>query len=70
MAKRTRKVKSAGRFQARYGAKVRKKVKEIEELQRKKQKCIFCDGTAARLAYGIYKCKSCGKKFTGKAYYV
>jgi len=71
MAKRTKKVKAAGRLGSRYGSKVRKKVKEIEMLQRKKQKCIFCGKIAAkRLAYGIYECNHCGKKFTGQAYYV
>ncbi|MEM2707745.1 MAG: 50S ribosomal protein L37ae [Candidatus Pacearchaeota archaeon] len=71
MVKRTKKVKSTGRFGSRYGLKVRKKVMEIEVLQRKKQPCIYCGkNSAKRIAYGIYKCKSCGKKFTGKAYFV
>jgi len=70
MAKRTKKLKSAARFGSRYGRKIKKKIKEIEELQRKKQRCIFCGKTARRLAFGIYQCKNCGKKFTGKAYYV
>lgn len=68
---KTKKVKSAGRFGSRYGLKVRKRVIEIETLQRQKQKCICCGkNSAKRIAYGIYQCKSCGKKFTGRAYFV
>ena len=65
---KTRKVKAAGRFGARYGRKVRTKITEIESLQRKKQKCIFCKGTAKRLSKGIWKCKKCGKKFAGPTF--
>ena len=68
---KTKKVGSAGRFKSRYGIRVRRKITEIEALQRKKQKCIYCSKNAAkRIAYGIYQCKACGKKFTGKAYTV
>jgi len=71
MAKRTKKVKSAGRFGSRYGLRVRKRVVAIESKQRKKQECIYCGKLAAkRVAYGIYECKACGKKFTGRAYFV
>jgi large subunit ribosomal protein L37Ae len=66
---KTKKVKAAGRFKCRYGIRVRRKIAEIEELQRKKQECLYCGKQAAtRVAYGIYRCKACGKKFAGKAY--
>ena len=42
---KTKKVKAAGRFGARYGRRVRTKIAEIETTQRKKQDCIFCNGT-------------------------
>lgn len=67
---RTRKVKAAGRYGARYGRAVRVKIAEIESSQRKKQKCIFCNGTAKRLSKGIWLCKKCGKKFASHAYYL
>ena len=67
---KTKKIKSAGRFGARYGRKVRIKTVEIENLQRKKQTCIFCKGTAKRLSKGIWQCKKCGKKFAGHTYYL
>ena len=69
MAK-TKKVKAAGRFGARYGQSVRRKIAEIETIQRKKQQCIFCDGIAKRLSKGIWECKKCSKKFAGHAYYL
>ena len=67
---KTKKVKSAGRFGTRYGRSVRTKVTEIESLQRKKQKCIFCNGTAKRLSKGIWLCKKCKRKFAGHTYYL
>lgn len=71
MVKRTKKVKAAGRYGSKYGIRIRKRIIAIENLQRKKQQCIFCNKLGAkRIAYGIYKCKACGKKFTGKAYIV
>lgn len=69
MAK-TRKVKAAGRYGARYGRSVRTKIAEIESLQRKKQNCIFCNGTAKRLSKGIWLCKKCNKKFAAHTYYL
>ena len=67
---RTRKVKSAGRFGARYGRSVRSKYTEIESLQRKKQQCIFCNGIAKRVSKGIWECKKCSKRFASHAYYL
>ena len=67
---RTKKVKSAGRFGARYGRRVRTKITEIESKQRKKQECPFCKGTAKRLSAGIWNCKKCNKKFAGHTYFL
>ena len=67
---KTKKVKAAGRFGVRYGRKVRIKTAEIETLQRKKQTCIFCNGTAKRLSKGIWKCKKCDKKFASHTYFL
>ena len=65
---KTKKVKAAGRYGARYGRKARTKTAEIEFLQRKKQNCIFCNGIAKRLSKGIWKCKKCRKKFASHTY--
>ncbi|MBL7051501.1 MAG: 50S ribosomal protein L37ae [Nanoarchaeota archaeon] len=66
-----KKIGSAGRFGARYGRKLRSKIINVEKVQRKKQKCPYCSRlTAKRLAMGIFECKKCSAKFTGKAYVV
>ncbi len=71
MSRRTKQTKSAARFKARYGLRVRKRVAEIEQKQRAKQECIFCNKLSAkRVAYGIFECRACGKKFAAKAYSV
>jgi large subunit ribosomal protein L37Ae len=67
---RTKKVKSAGRFGVRYGTRVRRKITEVENIQRKKQSCIFCNGTVKRVSSGIWHCKKCNKKFAGHAYFI
>ncbi len=73
MATKSKKVKSAGRFGARYGKKARANIASIEEKQRKKQKCPFCGKLGAkRLSKGIWQCtrKKCNKKFAAGAYYL
>ena len=67
---KTKKVKAAGRFSARYGRSVRHKIAEIETIQRKKQNCVFCNKTAKRISKGIWYCKNCNKKFASHAYYL
>jgi len=67
---KTKKVKSSGRFGARYGRSVRTKIAKTESIQRKRQKCIFCKNTAVRTSKGIWKCKKCGKRFASHAYYL
>lgn len=67
---KTRKVKSTGRYGARYGKKLRTRVIKVESKQRLKQKCPLCSGTAKRLSKGIWKCKKCNKKFASDTYYL
>lgn len=57
------------RFGARYGRKAKKKIAKIESVLRKKQKCPYCNkNKVKRVAFGIWYCRGCTKKFTGKAY--
>jgi len=71
MSTKTKKAKSAGRFGARYGKKIRERLVDVEQKQRKKQTCPFCKKTGVkRLSKGIWFCKKCNKKFTGGAYYL
>lgn len=67
---KTKKVKAAGRFGARYGRSVRNKIAEIESIQRQKQHCLFCNGVAKRLSKGIWHCKKCNKKFASNTFIV
>ncbi len=66
---RTKKVKMAGRFGARYGIRVRRAIIEIENAQRQKYICKKCGKKAVkRVGTAIWECKSCGYKFAGGAY--
>jgi large subunit ribosomal protein L37Ae len=71
MTTKTKKVKSSGRFGARYGRSVRAKLVEVESKQRQKQKCPFCARLGVkRVASGIWECSKCNKKFASNAYYL
>ena len=65
----TKKVKSAGRFGSRYGKRIRQRVIDVEQKQRKKQKCPHCKKLGVkRIAAGIWHCKKCNTKFASDAY--
>jgi len=62
---------SVRRFGPRYGWKVRRKFGIIEKEQRKLHKCPYCHKVKVkRVSTGIWFCRKCGSKFTGKAYSV
>ncbi|MBU0460129.1 MAG: 50S ribosomal protein L37ae [Nanoarchaeota archaeon] len=57
------------RFGARYGRRTKKKLAQVEILQRGKHKCPYCNKDAVkRIAAGIWHCNKCEVKFAGKAY--
>ena len=65
------KLGSAKRFGARYGSKPKHKFAKIEKEQRKKHRCPYCNNLKVkRIAVGIWHCRKCNSKFTGKAYSV
>ena len=69
MAKRTKKVSSVGRFQARYGVRARSRVRNIESHQRAKHPCPSCGHLKfRRIETSIWQCRKCGAKFAGGAY--
>jgi len=71
MPSKSKKTKSAGRFGARYGKRVRVKIVNVEQKQRKKQKCPYCKKPGVkRLSKGIWHCKKCNKKFASDTYYL
>ena len=62
---------STNRFGTRYGAKLRKKLAEVEKQQKKTYRCPYCNyDTVKREAAGIWQCSKCNAKFTSKAYSV
>ncbi len=68
---RTKVVGSAGRFGARYGATLRRRVALIERRMRDKSvRCPYCRtmGSLKRLSFGIWTCRKCHTVFTGGAY--
>ncbi len=69
MAKIKKGLGSIKRFGPRYGRTVKLKLAKIEGEQRKKHKCPYCNSlTVKRVSSGIWYCKKCNSKFTGKAY--
>lgn len=65
----TKKVGSAGRFKARYGVGIRKRLIKVEEKQRKASVCQNCGfEKVKRQGTGIYHCKKCGLQFAGGAF--
>jgi len=66
---KTKKVGSTGRFGARYGRKIKLRVRKIEEVSKAKHPCPKCsDIKVKRVSAGIWKCAHCNAKFTGGAY--
>ena len=66
---RTKKVGSTGRFGARYGAKLRRIVLDIEKKRHEPHRCPLCATRALkRQAAGLWKCSKCGLLFAGGAY--
>ncbi|MEM1627912.1 MAG: 50S ribosomal protein L37ae [Desulfurococcaceae archaeon] len=67
---RTKVVGIAGRYGARYGATLRKKVRDILAKRYSPHICPFCahKGRVIRISTGIWTCKKCGMKWTGGAY--
>ena len=66
---RTKKVGTSGRFGARYGRKTRQRVADIEKKLRQWHKCPYCNKQRVkRVSIGIWECRNCKSKLTGKAY--
>lgn len=66
---KTKKVGSTGRFGARYGIIIRRKVGDVEKLQKTWYKCSNCSAVRVkRISTGIWQCKKCGVKFASRAY--
>ncbi len=66
---KTKKVGAAGKFGSRYGKKLRLNFLKVHKFKSEEKPCPSClKNSVKREAAGIWKCKSCGHKFAGKAY--
>lgn len=66
---RMKKVGSTGRFGPRYGAKLRRRVLDIEKKRNEPHRCPACATRALkREAAGLWTCNKCGLLFAGGAY--
>jgi large subunit ribosomal protein L37Ae len=69
MAKRTKKVGSAGRFGARYGVRIRKRIADVERVSKIWHECPKCMAAAVkRQANGIWVCRHCGAQLASSSY--
>lgn len=65
----TKKVGSTGRLGARYGAKLRRRVLDIEVKQNAPHRCPACSTKSLkREAAGLWRCRKCNTLFAGGAY--
>ncbi len=65
----TKKSMTSGRFGVRYGTRVRKRISEIEAVQKKRHECPVCHYVKVkRVSMGIWGCRHCGAKFAGGAW--
>ena len=65
----TKKVGIVGKYGARYGVSLRKKIKISEITQHAKYVCDFCGKTAVkRKVIGIWTCRACKVSVAGGAY--
>ena len=69
MSRRTKKVRSVGRFGSRYGVRIRRRLQEVEAEQRKRHQCPRCLAySVKRQGTGVWNCRRCGLVFAGGAY--
>ncbi len=66
---RTKKVGSTGRFGARYGFKLRRIVKRIEDKKKAYHVCPRCGTKRVKwVSVGLWHCRFCDYKFAGGAF--
>lgn len=66
---RTKKVGSTGRYGVRYGAKLRRRVLDIDKKRSEPVRCPACATKALRrVAVGLWRCRKCELVFAGGAY--
>ena len=60
---------STKRYGSRYGHTLRNKLGKIDAVQKKKHECPYCAKQKVKfISVGLWECRKCNAKFTGKAY--
>jgi large subunit ribosomal protein L37Ae len=66
---RTKKVGSTGRYGSRYGAKLRRRVLDLDNRRKEPTRCPSCaTKSLKRKAVGLWECSKCDLLFAGGAY--
>lgn len=66
----TKKVRSAGKYGAKFGIGIRKRWLKVADKQKKHYDCPNCGfAKVKRLSTGVFECKKCNLKFAGGAYF-
>jgi len=69
MARRTKKAGPIARFGPRYGVRIRRRVLDIELVQRQWHTCPRCQAPKVKRSdTGVWRCHRCGLVFAGGAY--
>ncbi len=69
MARRTKKVGASGSLGARYGVKVRRRLKEVLEGKSRWHVCPRCNQPSVkRVSSGVWRCRRCDFTFAGGAH--
>lgn len=69
MVRRTKKTKGTARFGTRYGSRLRKDVRTIENTSKANHRCPRCRlYKVRRQSVGIWNCRKCDYTFTGGAW--
>ncbi len=69
MTAKKKKIGASGRLGAGYG-RPKERLNAVEQKQRVRQNCPFCNGKAKRKSKGVWECNKCGKIFTGGTFYL
>lgn len=69
MTRRTKKVAASGRFGTRYGARLRKRIREVDATAKITHRCPRCRLYAVKKeSIGIWECRKCHYRYAGGAW--
>ncbi len=69
MSRKTLKAGVVGKLGPRYGVRIRRRVQEVETLQKQRHSCPRCLAKSVkRVSSGVWRCRRCGLTFAGGAF--